>query len=107
MSIGTMTAKGQITIPASIREQVGLEPGSRVEFVLRPGDVIELRLLNGTAETFFNALEGFEKTAFSGSDEQAIAQTLSDNAMPGSRPTAWKQRRARGGARTKPKASAA
>lgn len=40
---GTVTSKGQITIPASVRRQLGLRAGDRVEFecgdrgaVLRP-----------------------------------------------------------------------
>jgi antitoxin PrlF len=28
----TMTTKGQVTIPKKIRDSVGLQPGSRVEF---------------------------------------------------------------------------
>ena len=33
MSSATVTSKGQITIPASVRAALGLEAGSRVEFV--------------------------------------------------------------------------
>ncbi len=32
MSIGTLTSKGQITIPKEIRDQVKLKPGQRVWF---------------------------------------------------------------------------
>lgn len=32
MSIGTMTSKGQITIPKDVREDLGLRSGSRVTF---------------------------------------------------------------------------
>lgn len=33
MSTATMTSKGQITVPKDIRDDLGLEPGSKVLFV--------------------------------------------------------------------------
>ncbi len=33
MASATVTSKGQITIPAKVREAMGLDPGDRVEFV--------------------------------------------------------------------------
>lgn len=33
MATATVTSKGQITIPASVRVSLGLDAGSRVEFV--------------------------------------------------------------------------
>jgi len=38
MSTATITSKGQITIPAPIREALGVEAGDRVEFIeIEPG----------------------------------------------------------------------
>ena len=38
MVSATLTAKGQVTIPAAIRSALGLDIGSRIEFVeLEPG----------------------------------------------------------------------
>ncbi|SAI20784.1 transcriptional regulator%2C AbrB family [Bordetella ansorpii] len=34
MASATVTSKGQITIPAEVRQQLGLSSGDRVEFVL-------------------------------------------------------------------------
>ncbi len=33
MSIATVTSKGQITVPVAVRNDMGLEAGSKVEFV--------------------------------------------------------------------------
>jgi AbrB family looped-hinge helix DNA binding protein len=44
---GTVTAKGQITIPLEIREQLGIHPGSRVEFELVDGGVLVRKSSDG------------------------------------------------------------
>ena len=37
----TVTSKGQVTIPKKVRDLLGIEPGSAVEFELTPaGDVV-------------------------------------------------------------------
>jgi AbrB family looped-hinge helix DNA binding protein len=33
MATATMTSKGQVTIPASVRKEMGVNTGSRIEFV--------------------------------------------------------------------------
>ncbi len=33
MSTATLTSKGQVTIPAKVRAALGLESGSRIEFI--------------------------------------------------------------------------
>ncbi len=35
-----VTSKGQVTIPKEIRDELGLEPGSQVEFVRENGRVV-------------------------------------------------------------------
>ena len=42
MSSGTITSKGQITIPKSIRDELGLGPGARVAFLKNPDGFYEL-----------------------------------------------------------------
>lgn len=42
MQGASVTSKGPVTIPKAIRDQLGLQPGSRVEFAV-VGDHIELR----------------------------------------------------------------
>jgi len=43
MATATVTSKGQITIPATVREELGLHAGSRVSFVRTDDGVYELR----------------------------------------------------------------
>ncbi|HVL56948.1 MAG TPA: AbrB/MazE/SpoVT family DNA-binding domain-containing protein [Burkholderiaceae bacterium] len=54
MSSATITSKGQITIPASVRQRLGVAAGDRVEFVeIGPGEFAlkaatqDVRLLKG------------------------------------------------------------
>jgi len=37
---GTISSKGQITVPAEIRDELGLRPGTVVSFELREGGVL-------------------------------------------------------------------
>lgn len=41
--VATLTSKGQITLPKSIRQALGLEPGGKVAFDLRDGEVVVSR----------------------------------------------------------------
>jgi len=38
----TMTSKGQLTIPKDVREQLGLQPGTRFFVTVRDGEVVAL-----------------------------------------------------------------
>lgn len=43
VQITSVTSKGQVTIPKSLRQKLGIRQGSKVEFVLA-GDHVELRV---------------------------------------------------------------
>ena len=54
MSTATITSKGQITIPVTVRQRLGIETGDRIEFVeVSPGEfaikpaVNDIRSLKG------------------------------------------------------------
>ncbi|MFP5406459.1 MAG: AbrB/MazE/SpoVT family DNA-binding domain-containing protein [Gammaproteobacteria bacterium] len=49
MESTTVTSKGQVTIPKTIRQKLGLRQGSRVEFVMT-GDRVELRVKSTPAD---------------------------------------------------------
>lgn len=42
MSTATITGKGQVTIPASVRKRLGVQPGDRVDFVEMENGVFQL-----------------------------------------------------------------
>lgn len=41
--VATLTSKGQITLPKSIRQALGLETGGKIAFDLRDGEVVVSR----------------------------------------------------------------
>ncbi|MCC8375982.1 MULTISPECIES: type II toxin-antitoxin system PrlF family antitoxin [Photorhabdus] len=42
--LATLTSKGQITIPRSIRQALGVDTGSKLAFELRDGEVVVTRV---------------------------------------------------------------
>lgn len=48
MPTAKVTSKGQVTIPKEVRLALGVEPGDRVSFVLRPDGVVELMARTGS-----------------------------------------------------------
>lgn len=57
MPVATMTSKGQITIPKEVRDELGLESGTKLDFVrVGPRDY-RLRRKNGSVEELFGVLK--------------------------------------------------
>lgn len=55
----TVTSKGQVTIPKPVRDRLGIEPGSAVEFELAPdGRVVLVKVEAGHPKSRFEALRG-------------------------------------------------
>jgi AbrB family looped-hinge helix DNA binding protein len=55
----TVTSKGQVTIPKSVRDRLGIKPGNTVEFHLAPdGSVILLKVGGRPPRSRFRALRG-------------------------------------------------
>ena len=48
MPAAKVTSKGQVTIPKEVRQALGVEPGDRVSFVLRPDGVVEMMARTGS-----------------------------------------------------------
>jgi antitoxin PrlF len=58
----TLTSKGQITLPKSIRQALGVDTGGKVAFELREGEVVVTRAGTGHRDpaiaAFLDLLEG-------------------------------------------------
>ena len=54
--IAPVSVKGQVTIPADIRKELGIETPDQVEFVVRDDGVVELRAPAFTLEEVFGSV---------------------------------------------------
>jgi antitoxin PrlF len=61
MPIATVTSKGQVTLPKEIREQLKLEPGSRINFVVDRKGRVTLTPLNYDFESLCGMLKSRAK----------------------------------------------
>ena len=77
MSTATLTSKGQVTIPKSIREALGVETGDRLEFLVRPDGVVELFARTRDLLSLAGMISAPPGTAAMGLDE-AIACAVAD-----------------------------
>ena len=49
--LATLTTKGQITLPKAIRDKLGLDAGSQINFELLADDTIQARVMRPDART--------------------------------------------------------
>jgi len=61
MTIGTMTSKGQITIPKPVREQLHLRTGDRMEFSVSKEGTIIIRPRTSRIEDVMGMLSCYAK----------------------------------------------
>ena len=61
MAIGTLTTKGQITIPQKVRERLCLKAGDKIEFRVEKDGSVTLLPLARRAEDVFGLLARFRK----------------------------------------------
>jgi AbrB family looped-hinge helix DNA binding protein len=55
----TVTSKGQVTIPKAVRDRLGIEPGSAVDFRVEPdGKVMLLKVKSGAGVNPFEKWRG-------------------------------------------------
>ncbi len=71
----TVTSKGQITIPKRVRDQLGLKPGSRVEFVLVKGHAVLEPVGSRGADALAGSLRAYAK-ALAGRPHREIMEEI-------------------------------
>ena len=54
----TLSTKGQLVLPRSIRTSAGLHPGSTLTVTLEPDGTITVRPVRGDLNAFFQSLDG-------------------------------------------------
>lgn len=81
MTVATLTSKGQITIPASVRKALGLRPGAKVDFIAQEDGFKVVAL-----DTHVSTLKGrFAGRAAKPVSLEAMNQAIADAASSGHR----------------------
>lgn len=81
MARSTLTSKGQVTIPIEIREQLGLEQGSVVEFLLNDDGTCELRPVAGSIQDIKGMIKWDGPPVTIEDMDQAIAEAAMERYM--------------------------
>ncbi len=71
-----ITSKGQLTVPAEIREQLGLKPGDHVEFYVGLRGEIRLRPRNLPSSSVLDILKPRQPSTRYRDDDAAIAAEI-------------------------------
>jgi antitoxin PrlF len=73
----TVSSKGQVTLPASIRKRLGITAGTRLEFVVRGDDLLGIVKMGGSVRDLKQALPKPARAMSLQDMEYAIAQGAS------------------------------
>ncbi len=78
---GTMTSKGQTTVPAEVRDILQLKPGDKIRYVVRNGEII-MKAKNKRAIDLAGILHrpGMSAMTLDEMDE-AIGEAIADHVM--------------------------
>lgn len=84
MPFGTLTSKGQVTIPKPVRDELDLQPGDRIDFEVREGAIVgRVRRIPDVME-LFHRLRGIDRADY---DPDAEADALRRAAIAEERST--------------------
>ncbi|MBF0445348.1 MAG: AbrB/MazE/SpoVT family DNA-binding domain-containing protein [Magnetococcales bacterium] len=80
MPIATLTSKGQVTIPKSIREQFNFQPGDRLEFIVEDGECMVVQPVTKDISELKGVLAHLKKPmATDAQIEAAIGKQISED----------------------------
>lgn len=75
--VATLTSKGQVTLPKSIRQALGVDTGSKLAFELRGGEVVVTRAEAGHEDPAIGAFLGLlEADIRAGRHLQSLPENL-------------------------------
>ena len=64
ITVGTMTSKGQTTVPAEVRDFLGLKPGDKIRYIRRENEIV-IKAKNRRALDFAGILHDPAREALS------------------------------------------
>ena len=70
----TVTSKGQVTFPAEARRRLGIHAGTKLEFIIRGDDRLEVIRVGGSVRDLKGALPKPKRTLSLGEMDEAIAR---------------------------------
>jgi len=77
IEMGTISSRGQVAIPSNIREEMGLEEGSKILFMLKDNTLIMKKVMPETWEEITRPFkEAAKKSGFKESEVDALIHKL-------------------------------
>jgi AbrB family looped-hinge helix DNA binding protein len=84
--LATLTSKGQITLPKEIRDQLGLDAGSMLDFEVLPDNTITARLVKADARRIRGLLKSPHAALLTVAQmDEAISRHLQNKHAPPTR----------------------
>ena len=70
----TVTSKGQVTLPAEARRRLGIRAGTKLEFIIKDGDRLEVVKVGGSVRELKSALPRPRRTLSLAEMDAAVAE---------------------------------
>jgi antitoxin PrlF len=86
MSSATVTSKGQLTIPALVRDEFGIVPGHRIIFFKKADGGLGIKLIQPKPGSGRGGLQHLADPKFASTLDSDINDAMAENAMAGDLP---------------------